>query len=138
MFPEDVISIHSNAVMSPEGVDWMNSITLTFEGSKMAVLHSNMLAQMKSHGMVYGDRGYLEIDSVNNCTNIKVYEGFKKVTCYKVPDQINGYEYELLACARAMEAGQTECEEMPHSETLRLMKILDTVRAEWGLKYPCE
>lgn len=138
VFPEDIISIHSSAVMSPEGVDWMNSITLTFEGSKMAVLHSNMLAQMKSHGMVYGDRGYLEIDSVNNCTNIKVYEGFKKMTCYKVPDQINGYEYELLACVRAIEAAQTECEEMPHSETLRLMKILDTVRAEWGLKFPCE
>ena len=54
--------------------------------------------------------------------------------CYPVPEQINGYEYEATACARAIRAGQTECEEMPHSETLRLMRILDTVREQWGFK----
>ena len=54
--------------------------------------------------------------------------------CYPVPEQISGYEYEAAACARAIRAGQTESEEMPHSETLRLMRILDTVRAQWGFK----
>lgn len=137
VFQGNIEKIHSSAVLSPEGVDWMNSITLTFEGSGMAVLHSNMLAHMKNHGVIYGDKGYLEIDSVSNCTNIRVYEG-SKMTCYKVPDQINGYEYEILACARAIEDRQAECMEMPHSETIRMMKILDAVRAEWGLRFPCE
>lgn len=137
IFQQNIEKIHSSAVMSPEGVDWMNSITLSFEGGRMAVLHSNMLAYMKGHGIVYGDKGYLEIDSVSNCTNIRVYEG-NKMTCYKVPQQINGYEYEILACARAIEAGQVECTEMPHSETMRMMRILDAVREEWGLRFPCE
>lgn len=137
VFPENIEKIHSSAVLSPEGVDWMNSITLTFEGGKMAVLHSNMLAHMKNHGTIYGDKGYLEVDSVSNCTNIRVYEG-NKMTCYQVPEQINGYEYEILACARAIEAGQTECAEMPHSETVRMMRILDEARKTWGMRFPCE
>ena len=135
----NVRDIQSNAVMSPEGVDWMNGMTLTFEDNKIAVLHSNMLAYMSNRGVVYGDQGYLEMGDLNNCSEIRVYGADKKMTaCYPVPEQINGYEYEAAACARAIRAGQTECEEMPHSETLRLMRILDTVREQWGFKLPCE
>ena len=125
--------------MSPQGVDWMNGITLTFEGGKMAVLHSNMLAYMDNRGVIYGDKGYIEMGDLNNCSKIHVYDENKKMTaCYPVPEQINGYEYEAIACVRAIRAGQVECPEMPHSETLRLMKILDAVRKQWGFTLPCE
>ncbi len=137
VFTEEIREIRSSAVMSPEGVDHMNSITLTFENGKMAVLHSNMLAYMSNRGVIYGDKGYLEMGDLNNCSEIRVYDENKKMTaCYPVPEQINGYEYEALACARAIRAGQVECEEMPHSETMRLMRILDTVREQWGFKLP--
>lgn len=139
VFTEEVQEIRSNAVMSPEGVDRMNGITLTFANGKMAVLHSNMLAFMSNRGVIYGDRGYLEMKELNNCSEIRVYDENKNMTaCYSVPEQINGYEYEAMACARAIRAGQTECEEMPHSETMRMMRILDTVREQWGFKLPCE
>lgn len=139
IFTGEIKAVQSDAVMSPAGVDWMNGITLTFEGGKIAVLHSNMLACLGNRGIVYGDKGYIEMGEINNCSEIRVYDGNKKMTaCYKVPEQINGYEYEALACAEAIRKGQTECMQMPHSETLRLMKILDTVRGQWGFKLPCE
>ena len=139
IFKGQVKEIRSGAVMSPEGVDWMNGMTLTFEDGKMAVLHSNMRANMGNRGIVYGDKGHLEMGDLNNCSEIRVYDDDKRLAaCYPVPEQINGYEYEVLACARAIRAGQVECEEMPHSETLRLMKILDAVREQWGMKFPCE
>jgi len=27
---------------------------------------------------------------------------------------------------------------MPHAETLRIMRLMDGLRAEWGLRYPFE
>lgn len=139
IFKGPVERIQSDAVMSPEGVDWMNGITLTFAGNKMAVLHSNMLSCLGNRGIIYGEKGYLETGEINNCQEIRVFDREKRMTaCYKVPEQINGYEYEAQACVRAIRAGQVECEEMPHSETMRLMKILDAVRAQWGFKLPCE
>lgn len=139
VFPGPIHKIHSDAVFSPEGVDWMNSVTLESEEGKMAVLHSNMLAHMRNNGVVYGDKGYLEICGINNCREIRVFEGGQSMTAsYQVPEQINGYEYEVLASVRAIEAGQVECAEMPHSETLRMMKILDAVREQWGMRFPCE
>ena len=55
-----------------------------------------------------------------------------------VPEQINGYEYEVIACMKALENGAVECREMPHSETLRVMELMDTIRKQWGMRYPGE
>lgn len=138
-FHGEVKNVTSTAVMSPEGVDWMNSMTLTFEDGKMAVLYSNMLAQTDREGVIDGTRGYMEIQNINNCEEIRVYDLDRKMTaCYQVPEQINGYEYEVIACKKAIEEGRLECAEMPHSETLRVMKLMDEIRGQWGMKFPCE
>lgn len=138
-FHGEVKNVTSTAVMSPEGVDWMNSMTLTFEDGKMAVLYSNMLALTDREGVIDGTRGYMEIQNINNCEEIRVYDLDRKMTaCYQVPEQINGYEYEVIACKKAIEEGRLECEEMPHSETLRVMKLMDEIRGQWGMKFPCE
>lgn len=138
-FQGEVEKIDATAIMSPKGVDWMNSITLSFADGKMAVLHSDMLAQTDRQGVISGDQGYLEVQNINNCEEIRVFGLDRKMTaCYQVPEQINGYEYEVLSCKKAIEEGKCECPEMPHSETLRVMKILDHIRRQWGMVYPCE
>ncbi len=122
-------------MMAPEGVDSIDSITLTFEDGKMAALHANMMASTDREGVIFGDKGYLEVQNINNPEEIRVFDGGGRLTArYPVPEQINGYEYEALACASAMAQGKTECEEMPHKEILRVMELLDGIRAEWGMK----
>lgn len=136
-FDGKVKKVDSSAVMSPKGIDWINSITLTFEDGKMAVLHSNMLAPTDRLGVIYGDRGYIEVQNINNCEEIRVFDPDHKMTArYPVPEQINGYEYEVLACMKAIREDRTECGEMPLNETVRVMKILDLIRSQWGMKFP--
>ncbi len=138
-FQGAVKEVNASAIMSPRGVDWMDSITLTFADGKMAVLHSDMLAQTDRQGVISGDKGYLEVQNINNCEEIRVFNLERKMTaCYQVPPQINGYEYEVLSCIKAIEEGRTECEEMPHSQILLVMELLDTIREQWGMVYPCE
>ncbi len=120
-------------------MDWVNSMTFIFEDGKMAVLHSDMLAQTDRQGVISGDKGYLEVQNINNCEEIRVFDLDRKMTaCYHVPEQINGYEYEVLSCIKAIEEEKVECPEMPHSETLRVMKLLDGIRRQWGMVFPCE
>ena len=105
----------------------------------MAVLHSSMQAQTDRRGVIYGSRGYIEVININNCEEIRVFDQFYHMTdCIPVPEQINGYEYEVLSCIKAIEAGRTECPEIPHSETLRVLRLTDALRREWKLVYPCE
>lgn len=136
-FHGEVAKIDASAVMSPKGIDWINSITLTFEDGRVAVLHSNMLAETDRLGAVFGDRGYMEIQNINNCEEIRVYDAkHSLVSVHQVPEQINGYEYEVLSCIRAVNEGKAECEEMPLSETVRVMEILDEIRRQWGMRFP--
>lgn len=138
-FHGKVSGVNTTAVLSPKGVDWMNSMTLTFDDGKMAVLHSNMLAQLDREGVIYGDQGFIKVHNINNCEKIQVFDLERKMTAeYMVPEQINGYEYEVLACKKAIENGAVECEEMPHSETIRVMELMDQIRGQWNLHFPCE
>ncbi|MBO5371217.1 MAG: Gfo/Idh/MocA family oxidoreductase [Lachnospiraceae bacterium] len=138
-FHDKIKSIDATAIMSPRGVDWMNTITLTFEDGKMAALYSNMLALTDRQGVINGNKGYIEVQNINNCEEIRVYNTNCEMTArYTVPEQITGYEYEVLSCIRALKEGKIECEEMPHSETIRVMRLMDEIRAKWNLKFPCE
>ncbi len=56
----------------------------------------------------------------------------------EVPAQISGYEYEVLACKEALEQGRIECPEMPHSETITIMKQMDEIRKQFGIVFPFE
>lgn len=136
---KDVKDVVSTAVMSPKGIDWTNSITLIFEDDTMAVLHSNMLAGLNRLGAIYGDKGYLEVQNINNAEEIRVYDlDHQLVETIPVPEQINGYEYEVISCIKAIKEGKIECEEMPHEETLWIMRLMDRIRKQWNMVYPFE
>lgn len=138
-FGNDISEIKSSVVMTDNGVDEMNFIDIHFSDGKVAHLFSTMNAATDRRGIIYGDKGYIEVDNINNPQSICVYDLERSlVKKYDVPEQINGYEYELISCVRAIKEGKTECDQMPHAETLRVMDILDKLRNDWNFKYPDE
>lgn len=136
---EKVEEIVTDAVMSPKGIDWINSITFRYPSGKLAILHSNMLSATDRLGVIYGEKGYIEAKNINNVEKLLIYSASGKLLeTKKVPKQINGYEYEVLACIKAIKEGKTQCPEMPHAETLYIMELMDSIRAKWNMTYPCE
>ena len=139
VFGTDIKEIRSAAVLTDRGVDAQNSITLIYEDGSMAVLHSSMLVRSDRKGIIMGDEGYLEVDNINNPHTIRTFDlQDNLLECHTVPDQITGYEYEVISSMKAIREGRPECEEMPHEETLAVMRLMDGLRAEWGVKYPFE
>ena len=83
------------------------------------------------------------MQNINNPEVIRVWSndrhpGPKLLEEHLVPPQITGFEYEVAACAEAIAAGAFECPEMPHAETLEIMRQMDTIRAQFGIVYPFE
>lgn len=139
VFGGDVKEIAGTAVLSELGVDLQNSMTLVYPDGKMAVLNSSAVGLSDRRGVIYGDKGYIEVDNINNCEGIRVYDLSRNlVASYETPEQISGYEYEVEACIRAIKNGELECTEMPHEETLRMMRWMDELRRQWGMIYPME
>lgn len=138
VFGTEVTDIKSTCTKNEYGVDMHNSLLMTFKDGKTAVLHSNMNSNTGNLGVVYGSKGKIEFYNINNCEGIKVFLNDGTVTEYKTPPQITGYEYEIIASFKAISEGRTECLEMPHSETMRVLGIMDELRGEWGIRYPFE
>ncbi len=129
----------SHVMLTENGLDEQNVMILEYENGVVATTRSTMLSTTEQSGFVYGTEGYLIARNINNISHIDVYNlNREQVHSYEVPEQITGYEYEVEASRRAILHGALECEEMPHSETMAIMKLMDHFREEWGVKYPFE
>lgn len=136
-FGDDVAEINGHATFTESGVDANTSITISYKDGRMAVLNTSMLSVSDRLGTIHGTKGFMIIENMNNYQSLRVYDSnYKKVLQKKCPRQITGYEYEVLACKKALKKKQLSCDEMPHSETLKMMKVMDDVRKQIGLVYP--
>lgn len=139
IFGDRIVKISSACTYTDSGVDEQDSITLIYEDGKVAQLAASMLGLSDRRGTIYGTKGFMVIENINNFESLTVYDtGYRPVKTIERPEQISGYEYEVEACIRALSEGKLECEEMPHEETLRVMELMDGLREEWGVKFPFE
>lgn len=139
IFGNNIHTIHSSATFTETGVDEQNVISLQFYDGKVANLNSSMISLSDRQGIIYGTSGFAIVENINNFQSISVYDkAYQCIATYKCPKQISGYEYEVQACMEAIQNKELECVQMPHSETLRVMRIMDNIREQWGMKYPCE
>ena len=139
IFGDRIVKISSACTYTDSGVDEQDSITLIYEDGRVAQLAASMLGLSDRRGTIYGTKGFMVIENINNFESLTVYDtGYRPVKKIERPEQISGYEYEVEACIRALSEGKLECEEMPHEETLRVMELMDALREEWGVKFPFE
>lgn len=139
VFGDDLKDVQATAIMTEQGVDAVDSITFTYTDGRMAVLHCDMRASSNREGAIYGDKGYIMVQNINNCEGIFVYNtDHELIAEYETPKQITGYEYEVEACMREIEKGGLECPEMPHAETIYIMELMDKIRKQIGVVYPNE
>lgn len=132
---------HLETSMQPNetGVDAQNSTTLYYQGGVMAVSTSSMITSSDRGGYIWGTDGYLVCSNINNVEGIDVFDGNHALIRHiDVPEQLTGYEYQVASAANAILDGKIECAEMPHSDTIRIMELMDSIRSQWGLRYPFE
>lgn len=138
-FGTDIVKTVSNCHLGPTGIDLHESISLSYGDGRMANLQSGALCLNDRQGIISGTEGYIRVDNINCPTVVEVYRNYELVERYTKPeDMINGYEYQVFEARRCIEAGLTESPMMPHAETLSIMKQMDELRAEWGVRYPMD
>lgn len=136
VFGTDLSDVTSSCIKYPTGVDAQICIALSFASGKMASLFSTIMVNSDKRGIIYGDKGYLVVDNVNNPDSVQIFSADHRLreVRYREP-VISGYEYEVEAAVKAIKEGALECPQMPHAETLRIMKQLDDLRTAWGVDF---
>lgn len=133
--PERVSSV---AHIGETGVDEQNAVALRYRGGRLAVLSSSIRADTPNEAHISGSDGAIKIHHkwwIPELMTVTI--GAHQETIHR-PKLGNGYAHEADEVMRCIRAGRTESPLMPLDETLGVMRTLDTLRAQWGLRYPQE
>ncbi|MFD0705030.1 Gfo/Idh/MocA family protein [Alloscardovia venturai] len=135
----DIDHIVTSARLSSQGVDEISQSTFWLDDGIMASMTTSYHEVGDRCGFIRGTRGLIRVENINNPEKIMVLDkNYVVVEEVDIPGQLTGFEYEVDATIKAIAHGDIETQEMPHSETLRIMTICDELREKWGMVYPFE
>ena len=136
-FGGDPQIISTVCTKNAEGVDMQETVTLGWGDGRIANLYATARACSDRRGIICGDKGYLEVDNINNPRVAAAFTRYgEPLGRWEAPECISGFDYEFLACREALGKGLTECPDMPHSEILKVMRLMDSLRRSWGVVFP--
>ncbi|NNG41002.1 Gfo/Idh/MocA family oxidoreductase [Flexivirga sp. ID2601S] len=139
MFMPGELSVSASGLLTPEGVDASEVVALT-GGDVLASCVSTMTGQTANTAVIAGDSARLELDGwfYQPGPVRLVAHGDTVLDTYVPASAEHGLHFEAAEVARRITAGETQSPLMPWDETLRIMQIMDEVRAQLGVRFPGE
>jgi predicted dehydrogenase len=132
-------SITSTAVMTDKGVDAQTSMIFSYNNGAQAVLTTTMIEQTPCRAVVAGLNGWLEIDrTFYNPASMRVVMNDGSVIEYPNTYTGHGLREQAETFKQLVQSGKLESEILTWKDTVDIMKSMDTVRQQIGLKYPFE
>jgi predicted dehydrogenase len=133
------ISIYAEATLTEKKVDLNTSMMLRYASGAHALLSCTMASRGSVSAMIVGDKARIEIDgSFYAPTSFRVITRDGEVTEYPNKYEGHGLREEAAEFARVVRSGEIESPLMPHSTSVELMEMMDSIRAQIGVKYPNE
>jgi predicted dehydrogenase len=125
------------AELAPTGVDQRAAITLTYAGGRFAQLNTASDVWSMGEAQIVTEKAIVRVHRL--FLDARSYEvvDFDKTEIVRKPYE-NGFEFEVRHTMDCLSAGRTESEVMSLDESLEIMRAMDALRAEWGVKYPFE
>lgn len=133
--PARVVSL---AHLGETGVDEQAAVTLGYSGGLLAVLSSAIRVDTPNEAHLCGTDGSIKIHHrwwVPELMTVTV--GARQETLHR-PKVGNGYGHEAEEVMRCIREDLGESPLMPLDESLVIMRTLDEIRGQWGLRYPSE
>ncbi len=133
------LQVAATGVLTPEGVDRTETITLTGDEA-VATGVTTMAAQTANTAVIAGDSSRLELPGwfYQPGPVHLVGPDDQVLDSYTPASTQHGLHFEAVEAARRISAGDVESPLMPWDETLRIMRLMDEVRAQLGVHYPGE
>jgi dihydrodiol dehydrogenase / D-xylose 1-dehydrogenase (NADP) len=133
VFGADPEALTGLATLGETGVDEQCVMSMRYPGGGLAMLSSAVRTETPQ-------------EAVLSCTGGRV-----RIPSFWCPDRLiiddeehlfdiagNGYHYQALEVAERVRAGEVESPLLPHEESLAVLRTMDTLRGEWGVRYPGE
>ena len=132
--PERIVSM---AHKCESGVDERAAMIFGYGAGQLAVLITAITTNTAHLSTILGSAGRIDIPHFWHGTQATLSAGGEEQTV-DLPFKGNGYEYQAIEVMDCLRAGKLESDIIPLDESLAIMQTMDTIRDQWGLKYPME
>ncbi|MFC2161971.1 Gfo/Idh/MocA family protein, partial [Acidobacteriota bacterium] len=130
--------ISSQCFLGKTGVDEQSAVLFRYERGQVAVLSAAVRTEIPQDAYIIGTEGTLRIHAPWWKSKKLSLKFGKKEKVLRYPFRGNGFSFEVEEVVSCLREGRLESEILPLDESLAVMKTMDTVRAQWGLRYPME
>jgi predicted dehydrogenase len=119
-------------------VDEYFSCLFGYEGDKTAIVSGAVKLYTQNDAWIIGTKGKIFIPNFISAESASLFIENELEEKYESKFPVTGYVYEAMEAMNCLRQNKLESETMPLNESLEIMKTMDTLRKEWGLKYPFE
>lgn len=123
----DPLSMDVSSIPAPTGVDMTTTIVMTHREGRMSVLTSSFAFDMESDAKITGDAGRLRLCRMFHTPTKLMLRRDVEEKETEIPVEMvgNGYNYEAAEVMRCIDEGMIESDIWNHSQTLRLLDIVE-------------
>ena len=109
------------------GADVKEQVEFVYDGGVKAVCKIDCISHHPQNVIIKGSKGKMVVNTVGCPETITIIDkkGNEKIINCAPP--LGGFEYQVLACKKALESGKIECEEWTHKNSIVLSSIVDHV-----------
>ena len=137
------------AQVTPVNADNENLLVLLekhyrFKNNDDKILHTvNLVLKFVPHiphllDVLFGEKGALRIPDFYHPDRLLLESEGKIVTVFEEPYVQEGFAYELNHMSECVQKGLLESPRMSHADSIAVMRVMDALRAEWGVTYPAD
>lgn len=130
--------ISSMAHLGKTGIDEQAAMLLGYDAGQLAVLFCAVRTNTPQNARILGTDGSIYIPNFWHPNSMTLNASGKDAEQIEIPFDGNGYNYEAAEVMRCLREGKVESDIMPLDESLSIIKTMDEIREQWGLKYPME
>ncbi|MEO1050008.1 MAG: Gfo/Idh/MocA family oxidoreductase [Bacteroidota bacterium] len=138
VFKDEPKQVFTTAKIGETGVDELSSYVFDYGDGRIALLSSTVTMHTPKDGYIIGSKGYVQIPEFWQGKKATLYLQGEEPQSFDFHFDTPGYEFEAQAVMDSLKKGEKENPIMPLSESLRVMGMMDRLRAEWGFKYDFE
>jgi predicted dehydrogenase len=141
------LDVKASADRSDRGIDLDVAMVGRYPGGALATLTASMSSWSSRRAGISTDRGRIEVDDFHHPSRIT----FTSYTTGDTNDTVvisdptpietpavlgRGYTHEIAEVGRCLEAGLRESPLVPHAQTLAILRQMDDVRTQVGVRFP--
>jgi len=130
--------ISGYAQFTDQGVDRLSTYNLIYSEGRQALLSAAIALPTPHQARIYGDKGRIVVDDFYHPQQYQIILNGKKPQLVNEGFDGFGYLYEAREVQQCLLGGKTESTICPLDETVAIMRIMDDLRKQWGLRYPNE